>query len=68
MAYELQAASAGKLADVTLWREIIKKRKRSVESCYMAGRGGVLQANSVLTDHSTILIKPSHIDTPDFLR
>ena len=47
----LQAASALKLVDVTLWRVIIKKRKKSLEACYMAGRGGVLQANSVLTDY-----------------
>ena len=53
MACVLQAAcSALKLVDVTLWRVIKKKRKEgSLEACLMAGRGGVLQANSVLTDY-----------------
>ena len=48
------AASALKLVGVTLWRVIIKKHKESVEACYMAGRGGVLQADSVLTGHRPI--------------
>ena len=47
-----------------LWRIIIKKRKGSVEACYMADGGGVLQANSVLTGHKLIdLLKPK---TEDF--
>ena len=55
----LQAASVVKLVDVTLWRVIIKKRKGSLEPCLMAGGGGALQANSVLTGHKSInLLKP----------
>ena len=59
MACVLQAASALKLVGVTLWRVIINKREGGPEACLMAGRGGVLQANSVLTDHKSIdLLKP----------
>ena len=54
MACVLQAASAVKLVGTTLWRVIINKRKESLEACLVAGRGGVLQANSVLTAHSTL--------------
>ena len=48
----LQAASDVKLVEATLRRVMIKKRKESLEACYMAGREGVLQTNSVLTGHS----------------
>ena len=54
MACVLQGAITVKLVDVTLWRVIIKKGKESLEACYMAGKGGVLQANSVLTGHKSI--------------
>ena len=43
-----QAASTVKFVDATLWRVIIRKHKRTLEACLMAGRGGVLQANLVL--------------------
>ena len=43
-----------KLVDATLWRVIIKKRKGTHEACLMAGRGGVLGANSGLTGHKSI--------------
>ena len=33
---------------------IITKRKGSLEACLMADRGGVLQANLVLNDHSSL--------------
>ena len=54
MACVLQAASAVKLVDATLRRVIIKKRKGSLEVCLMAGRGGVLQANSVLAGYTSL--------------
>ena len=55
----LQAASAVKLVGVTMWRVDIKKRKVSLEACYMPGREGVFQASSVLTGHKSIdLLKP----------
>ena len=54
MGCALQAASAVKLVGVTLWRVIIEKRKGSLKACLMAGRGVVLQENSVLTAHRLI--------------
>ena len=54
MACVLQAPSALKLVDVTLWRVIIKKHKGSLEACYMADRAGDLQAKSVLTGHKSV--------------
>ena len=53
----LQAASTVKLVDFTMWGVILKKRKRSLEACLMADRGGVLQANSVLTGHKPHLYR-----------
>ena len=55
----LQGYSAVKLADATLCRVIIKKRRGSLEACLMAGKGRVLQANLVLIGHKSIdLLKP----------
>ena len=54
MVFVLQAAIAVKLVNVTAWRVVIKKSKGSLEACYMAGRGGVLPANLVLTSHKSI--------------
>ena len=51
-----KAASAVKLVHATLWRVIIKKRKGSLEAFLVVGRGGVLQAKSVLTGHRRITI------------
>ena len=48
MACVLQGAITVKLVDVTLWRVIIKKGKESLEACYMAGKGGVLQSCSTI--------------------
>ena len=57
MACVLQAASAVKLVDATLWRVIIKKRKGSLEACLMAGKGGVLRSKFGLDwPHITFVI------------
>ena len=46
-----KAANAAKLVNATLLACDNKKRKGSLEVCFMVGRAGVLQANSVLTGH-----------------